>query len=640
MLRIATFFVSVCLISALQAQPELESLMKQELSSRMKLYQAYAKRSNDAGVDIRHVRLWIEPDMSNGKIVNARVDFTFRSKAALPVLELDLRKELQVDSVVYHGSKISFSHSATHLLTLQFPMGILADALDSVSVFYQGTPDMSTRSYSRNVNVSGANISTLSQPYGAHYWWPCRENLIDKIDSLDVILTVDTPYYAVSNGRLVSMNDSNAQRVFHYAHSYPIANYLVAVSFSKYVKYGEQMTLSSTGKPLEIIHHVFPHNDNADNRKKTAATVPIMHLFDSLYGEYPFSREHYGHAQFSWSGGMEHQTMSFMTNFGFDLVAHEMAHQWFGDMVTCGTWKDIWLNEGFATYSNLICYQYMFTASDFRAQLKKNKSDVLSQPDGSVYAYDTGSVSTLFNYRTTYQKGALVLHQLRWYIGDSAYFTGIRHYLRDTLVRYGFARQERLQYHLEQVSGVSLKDYFQDWIMGEGYPQYDILWSQKGKSLEFVITQVPSNAGVSSFEVPIPMRVNGANASVMIRVPVTGLQTVYSVPVDFRVTDVEMDPEEWILAKFKVSFPLSENSAVTLYPNPFNGKIYFSASEFDVLQWELTDACGKSVLSSRSGYSLAKGSIGEIEADALGSGVYFLKLLGPEQTIIKKVIKQ
>lgn len=638
--KIATFFVSLCLITEMSAQDVLEAQLKQEYSAMMKRYHTYSKRSNDAGIDMRFVRIALEPNMNTGAIEHGRVDYTFTSKVNYTSLELDLRKELTVDSVLHNGTKLFFVYTADHLLRINFTSVMPAQTLDSVSVFYHGSPNMSTRAYSRNVNFSGPNISTLSQPYGAHYWWPCRENLIDKIDSLEVVLTVDSLYYAVSNGKLKQIENKGAKRTFHYVHSYPIVTYLVAVSFSRYVKYSEQMTLPSTGRTVELIHHVFPHNDNIDNRNRTSATKPIMHLFDSLFGEYPFVNEHYGHAQFSWSGGMEHQTMSFMTNFNYDLVAHELAHQWFGDMVTCGTWKDIWLNEGFATYCNLLCYDFLFPEGEFRVKVKDVKADVMSQPDGSVYAYDTTTVSTLFDYRTTYQKGAMVLHQLRWYIGDSAFFEGLRQYLNDTLIRYGFARQERLQFHLEQVSGIQLDDYFSDWIMGEGYPQYDIKWSQKGKRLEFVISQVPSDASVSEFNVPLPVFLNGSSANKFIRVPITGLQTLYAIDIDFKVNSIDIDPDEWLLAKFNVQFPINEQGALSLYPNPFNGVLYFSASEFDVNNWTLTDACGRVVMSQTINQTVLKGSIGEINTEALSPGIYFLTLKGPQQTIINKVIKK
>ncbi|MCC6819074.1 MAG: T9SS type A sorting domain-containing protein [Bacteroidia bacterium] len=640
MLKFATISSFLCLIISLGAQTPLESQLKQELTARMKLYSSYSKRSNDGNIDIRHVRLFIEPNMNTGAIVSAKVDIAFSSSLTTSRIELDLRKELIVDSVIYHGQAVSFIHTNTHLLEFDFPSIINANQLDSFSVFYHGAPEMSTRAYFRSVNASGASVSTLSQPYGAHYWWPCRENLIDKIDSLDVILLVDTPYYAVSNGLLVSESVIGTQRSFHYTHSYPVATYLVAVSFSKYVKYVDNMTLGSTGENLSIVHHVFPHNDNLENRQRTAATIPIMHLFDSLFGVYPFSKELYGHAQFAWSGGMEHQTMSFMANFNYDLIAHELGHQWFGDMVTCGTWKDIWLNEGFATYTNLLCYEFLQSKSLFKSKLQDNKEDVLSQTSGSVYAYDTASVSNLFNYRTTYQKGALVLHQLRWVIGDSAFFNGVRLYLQDTLVKYKFAKQERLKFHLEQVSGLNLDSYFNDWILGEGYPIYDIQWEQKGRRLEFIISQTSSSPAVDWFSVPIPVQINGNSVSQNVRVPINGPVSVFSIELDYKVKEVLIDPDEWILAKYELRFPLPDNLAISLYPNPSTGFVYFSANDFEVTNWVLTDATGKLVMDKQFSIHLQKGDIGTIDMNALESGIYFLSLIGENQTIVKKIIKQ
>lgn len=639
MSRLATILFLLCLINGLNAQPFMESYTKQEISRYLQLANAGNKRSADESVDLLHVSLSIQPQMSSGAILKGEVGFTFKTQVTRSELELDLRKPLIVDSVVYHGNSISFVHANNHILTINFPTAISAGAIDSFKVFYRGTPDMSTRSYSRNVNVSGPNVSTLSQPYGAHYWWPCRENLYDKIDSLDVYLTVDTPFYAVSNGVLLSETSSGNTRTFHYSHSYPIVNYLVAVSFSKYVKYKESAFLSSISKPLDIVNHVFPHNDNLENRQRTAATIPMMHLFDSLFGTYPFHKEHYGHAQFSWSGGMEHQTMSFMANFNYDLIAHELAHQWFGDKVTCGTWKDIWLNEGFATYCNLLCYDFLNTDAEWLSKLRDTKEDVMSEPGGSVFANDTTSVSALFNYRTTYQKGAMVLHQLRYLIGDSVFFDALRNYLADTSHAYGFARQDQLKAHFETLYGTSLDDYFNDWIMGEGYPQYDLQWTQKGKKLAFDYVQVPSHPSVDVFNVPVPVLVVGVNATKMLRIPINQLNGKVEFDVDFKVREVVVDPQEQILAKFTLRFPLPDSVALSLYPNPFNGYIYFSSEEMEVSEWEMFNATGQLILSKKYNFPIGQGSIETIDANALSGGVYMLKLKGSDRTIIKKIIK-
>lgn len=628
----------MCLINSSMAQPEMESHAKQELTRYMTLRESSNKRTDDTKVDIKHADLFMFPNMNTGAIRQGYVKFKFKCLNQIFTFDFDLHNNLKIDSVVFHSTRLNVSR-INGVAQAQLPGGLGKNKEDSIEIYYNGTPDMSTRAYFRDVNISGPTIATLSQPYGAHWWWPCRENLYDKIDSLDVRILVDTPFYAVSNGVLQNVINYGPVKLYHYSHSYPIATYLVAVSISKYIKYTDVAYLSSVNKNIDIINHVFPHNDNLDNRNRTAATAPIMHLFDSLFGTYPFHKEHYGHAQFAWSGGMEHQTMSFMANFNYDLVAHELAHQWFGDKVTCGTWKDIWLNEGFATYLNLLCYNFLKPKSEWLSQIKSTQEDVLVETDGSVFAQDTGSVSALFNYRTTYQKGAMVLHQLRYYIGDSAFFNGLRNYLIDPQISYGFSKQDNLKFHLEASSGKDLDDYFNDWIMGEGYPTYQINWSQKGKQFTVSYTQSNSHPSVTNFNVPVPIVLYGTGNEMAYKIQVNGLSDTQSFEVPFKVKEVVVDPDRWLLAKYELTFPLPENIALSLYPNPFTTQINFSSDDVDIEAWELIDACGKTVMSKNYEESLLKGYIETIDAKALADGAYILKIQGSDRTIIKKLIK-
>jgi aminopeptidase N len=637
MLRTATLLFFTCLIFELQAQPIQESLLKTEMMRYGKSRQSI-KRSDPGPIDVRFVELSFEPNMTNGDIIAASAHYVFWTSAGISKMEFDLRKELTVDSVKYQGQKLSFSHSATHLLNVDFPQIINAGSTDSLTIFYHGKTDMSTRAYSRNVNASGPNIATLSEPYHAHYWWPCRENLTDKIDSLNVVLTVDTPYLAVSNGKLVNTAVNGAKRTFEFQHRYPIATYLVAVTFARYHFYIQQAFLPSVNQSLDIRNYVFQHNDLADAKTRTSQTVGVIRLFDSLFGTYPFHKEHYGHAQFSWSGGMEHQTMSFMTNFNFDLIAHELAHQWFGDKVTCGSWKDIWLNESFATYSNFLCYDFLRSDSEWISVLKRNKADVMSLPDGSVYAYDTTSISSIFNYRTTYQKGALVLHQLRWLLGDTIFFKAVKGYLSDTGLAYDFAREKDLRYYFEKESGMSLTDYFNDWIYGEGYPEYDITWAQKGKDLSFHIIQTQSDASVNQFNVPLPLLVRGFNTDTLLRIPMESAITNSEIRLDFRVREVIFDPREWLLAKHVMRFSLPEAN-ITVFPNPFNGFLYLSLEDMDIKDWEIVDATGKEVISKRYEGAVPKGSIEKIDCNSLANGVYLIRIQGDGRNVVKRIVK-
>ena len=639
MFRIATILFFLCLSFKSFSQPIQESMAKSELYRYHLLNQFSNKRTLDENVNIVYAQINLEPDMNTGAIISASVGFNFKTLSNINALSFDLRKELTLDSVVYHGSKISFLHGTNHIVNISLPDVLPQNTFDSVRLFYHGTPNMSTRAYSRSVNASGPNISTLSQPYGAPYWWPCRDNLKDKIDSLDVLLTVDTPYTAVSNGVLISVSNVGAKRVFVFKHRYPIANYLVAVSFSKYNTYTQKAYLNSIQKDLDIVNYVFPHNKLNEVQTQTFETVRIMQLFDSLFGPYPFNKEQYGHAQFSWGGGMEHQTMSFMVNFNYDLIAHELAHQWFGDKITCGTWKDIWLNEGFATYSNLLCYDFLGTEKQWLDVVKKTQEDVMSLPFGSVYANDTTDVNKLFEYRTTYQKGAMVLHQLRWLIGDSAFFQAIRLYLKDQNLAYNFAKQKSLQTYFEGTSKQNLNDYFKDWIYGEGYPNYQIVWQQKGRQFEMSIQQTSSFSQNDTFNVPLPILLKGSNRDTFLRVDVKSLNQLFTIDLNFKVKELVFDPQHWLLVKTQVQFPIGNNDLISVYPNPFNGSIYISAREIQITYFEITDLTGRQVMRMDYDNSIEEGGILKIDMATIADGIYNLKFGNAESSIHQKIIK-
>lgn len=635
---LATILFSLCLTGDLGAQVLLESLAKQEMNRFHNFRHYNAKRSSPGNTDITFVRLSIEPDLQTGEIRSGTVDYTFRTLGVITELDFDLRDEFTVDSVIYRGNQLLFNHD-NRLLMVYFGTSISGGVIDSLSIYYHGQPDMSTRAWIRDVNISGASISTLSQPYGAAYWWPCRENLTDKIDSLDVVLTVDTPYMAVSNGLQTGINDLGNKRIYTYKHRYPIATYLVAVTFSKYASYTQKAWLSSQNKELDIVNYVFLHNDNLDTRNKTFETVKIMRLFDSLFGAYPFHKEQYGHAQFAWGGGMEHQTMSFMVNFNYDLVAHELAHQWFGDKLTCGSWKEIWLNEGFATYANLLCYDFIGNRQQWYHNLRQTKNSVMSLPGGAVYAKDTVDVNQLFDYRTTYQKGAMVMHQLRWLIGDNAFFTSIRQYLQDNSLAYNFVNQKDLQSYFESNSGLNLDDYFNDWIKGEGYPLYVVKWNQKGRKLELNITQSQSINTAPTFNVPLPFLVRGINADTMIRVDINNLNETFSIDLDFKVKELVFDPEEWVLAKALIQFPLGNSDDFLIYPNPFSSDLYLSSSKEVITAVVIYDKLGRLVGSENYHEGIKPGSILALEMDTYASGMYCIVVKTEKSELARLVFK-
>lgn len=633
---IVSFIIWLCFMYKTNAQPEMESLAKSEIKNYTLLKKYSNKRASGQGIDMQYAALVFTVNMNNA-YVNGYVNYHFKTSSNTSSISIDLRNELTVDSIIFRHQKLTFSHSS-HLITIPFNTTISANSTDSLKIFYKGIPNQTTRAYERSLTISGAVIATLSQPYNAHFWWPCRENLSDKLDSIDIKITVDTAYKIASNGILKSITTNGSQHTYFWAHRYPIVTYLVAFAASRYSVYSDYALLPSTNKPIEIQNYVFPH-DEARARTETKETIKIMQLFDSLFGTYPFNKEKYGHAQFTVGGGMEHQTMSFMGNFGYDLIAHELAHQWFGDKITCGTWQDLWLNEGFATYCNLLCYNFL-RPNEWIDQLKNFKRDVLREPNGSVMAKDTSDNGPLFDYRTTYQKGAMVLHQLRWQIGDKAFFDGLKNYLTDQKLAYKFAKENDLKWHFEQTSGKNLTDYFSDWITNEGYPEYKITWQQNGETIKIDIIQTQTHPSVTLFNVDLPIKLNGYNKDTLLRIPINSSTQSFSIQMPFKVNELVFDPQEWLLAKANIIFPFVENTdAITIYPIPFSQEIFITLNTIDINEWQIIDANGKIVLNKKYTEMLLKGNIENINCNTLAAGQYTIVIKNESQTITKKLIK-
>lgn len=622
----------------LNAQFDMESIAKQEILKHRDFFQNQNKRDLKNQIDVLFAELYIQPNLNNGRIEKGSVLYVFKALNTINSLTIDLRQELKVDSIIFKNQRIGFTRSNEMQIRIVLTQNIDLGNIDSIKICYSGTPNMSKRAYFRSVTASGPNIATLSQPYGAHYWWPSFENLNDKIDSININLLVDTPFVGVSNGNLVNTDTIGNKILYQFEHRYPIVTYLVAISVSKYNKYIQKAYLNSVNKEIDIINYVFPHDPIESNQEKTIETVKIMHLFDSLFGAYPFHKEHYGHAQFTMGGGMEHQTMSFMSNFNYDLIAHELAHQWFGDKVTCSSWQELWLNEGFATYLNLLCYDFLKPKSEWIAVLKTFNEDVMRKTNGSVYARDTIDESALFDYRTTYQKGAMILHQLRWQIGDQAFFNALKSYINDVQLSYSFANQNQLKYYLELNSGQNLTKYFNDWVFGEGYPIYKIQWEQKGKTLNLKINQTPSDKSVSQFDIPLPILIKGKNKDSLIRIPIEGLNFEYNIPIDFIVNELIFNPEQDIIAKASIVFPKNNNDLIKLYPNPLISNLFFSVDNADVESILIFDAIGRLVFENKFETIIPSNTISEINLNALKSGIYHIKLKTTDNRIINKTI--
>ncbi|MBP7821311.1 MAG: T9SS type A sorting domain-containing protein [Saprospiraceae bacterium] len=464
-------------------------------------------------------------------------------------LNMDLSTQLAIDSIVFHGQRLSsFTQSGSYALSIQLPAPIANGVKDSITIAYSGAPPSGGfGSFIKTTHNSSPIIWTLSEPFGSEDWWPCKNGLDDKIDSIDVYVTTPPAYRAASNGTLVEETTVGVNKLYHWKHNYAIAPYLVAIAVTDYMQYTDNVLLSN-GTTMPMINYVYPESFTTA-QTGTAKLVQVLQYYDSLFVSYPFATEKYGHAQFGWGGGMEHQTMSFVVNFDWGLLTHELAHQWFGDMVTCGSWEDIWLNEGFATYLEGISRERF--PSQVGTQWYNWKlntlNNIISQPSGSVKVNDTTSVNRIFNGRLTYNKGAYLLIMLRWKLGDEVFYQAVRNYLNSN--KYATAKTPNFKSFLEAASGENLTEFFDDWYYGQGYPKYQLTWQQLTPgTVDLQVNQTTSDPSVDFFEMPIPVLFRGNGVDSLVRLDNTANAQIFTVNLPFEVTSISFDPDLWIVS--------------------------------------------------------------------------------------------
>lgn len=587
--------------------------------------------------NLTYHRLVWAVDPAVNYIQGAVTSYLLPTVSGVDTLHFDLSDSLQVDSVRYHGQLAPFTH-AGEVLRITLPGAIPVGGLDSVTVWYQGAPvGTGFGSFIQSAHDSVPILWTLSEPYGGKDWWPCKNGITDKIDSIDVHVTAPVGNRVASNGVLVSVTPGASVNTHHWRHRHPIATYLIAIAVTNYAAYSNWVPLGSD--TLEVLNYVFPE-DSGGFAFLTPQIGPVIQLFDSLFGSYPYADEKYGHAQFGWGGGMEHQTMSFVVSPDFELGAHELAHQWFGDKVTCGSWQDIWLNEGWATYCSGLCYEHELGSQTWLNFKTQRINQVISAPDGSVFCDDTTSVNRIFNGRLSYGKGAMILNQLRWVIGDSAFFAAARNYMNAPSLAYGFATTDDFIQHMEASSGRSLTSYFADWYYGQGFPTYQINWSMESDTVVLEVNQTASfPSSVPFFALPLPVKVSDGIQDTMLVLDNTSNGQIFRVKVPFTVVSIDFDPDKWIITGPPLTVAMPDPSIsgpyLRYFPNPAHDFVNIRGAELE--RAELYDLAGNLVFAT----DLQRGRfMHRVGLPELASGLYLLRVASHGQYLVRKLVVQ
>ena len=593
---------------------------------------------NQEKIDIKFYELNLDIDFNssrirgsvtvNGVIGNIYPDF----------IELDLYDNMTVDSILQNNIPILYLHENDMLKIPLSDITLDDENLFSLTIFYQGTPDhCGAGGFKFDEHQNIGHVWTLSEAYCARSWWPCKDDPSDKADSVNIIVSVpiEPAYIVASNGLLSSTTINNNKKTYFWKERYPITTYLVSLAIYPYTKWVDQYVSPISSDTMLIEHYVFPDRYEA-SYPNYSLTKDMLSFFSELFGEYPFISEKYGHADFTWGGGMEHQTLSSMGSFSQNLMVHELGHSWWGNLITCKTFNDIWLNEGFARYCQALWAEHMYGREAYFDFMNNHAY----YGAGTIYVENPSSNSQIFSAGLSYNKASWVLHMLRHKVGETMFFDILKSYASNDSLSYNAASTSDFQKVCEDISGLDFEQFFQQWIYGEKYPKYELSWWHEGNGIYNVkIDQVQS---YNFFSMPIDLKFSGSAGPLLVDTTIVIENNNFSQLYEFSgfnflVENVMLDPENWILKEATYSVNEIDNilpdrvEVEKAFPNPFNSKVklsfYINPQFGDThVNVNIFDSRGKIVESLIDNEFMPGYHTTFWNANGKSSGVYFIQL--------------
>ena len=579
--------------------------------------------------------------------------------APLLVLALDLDDHMIVSAVALAaGGPLAFAHPGD-VLNITLPAPVPVNGNVAVDVTYSGTPVATGfGSFTFGTRFGDRFAWSLSEPYGARDWWPCKDHPSDKADSVRVTVTVPSLYRVGSQGLLVSETTVGPNKIYDWKSHYPTASYLVSVAVGEYVRtlgtYTRSPALAVLYGPLSMpLDHLMYDDGTSTVPFGWSNVADCIDVFEDWFGPYPFANEKYGHSETTFGGGMEHQTMTSLGGSSVGLVAHELGHQWYGDNISPRTWPHLWLNEGFATYAELLYYEARASTypGQFEAILGIRYNTALDAA-GTLVLEDTTSVGNMFDGARVYAKGGVVLHMLRKVIGDVAFKNTMRAYTADPATQYGNATTDDFKRVAEQQSGMDLDQFFYQWVTnGFGVPFYRSFsfWQPSpGGGYDVWTTleqwQDMPYSNIDVFVMPIDIDVQTTSGTERFRVQNDQRHQVFALHVANQPTGVAIDPDYWILRPVEIFSDVRQTPSLTtivsLAPNPAHDQLHLDytlghESRVDV---EVFDVTGRRVLSRPSVTAAAGPRTESINVRALAAGVYFLRIKSTQGQATRKFV--
>ncbi len=636
-----SFLILLLFISALSAQDVIE----RHSGVLQKEQQAYYKMAagninpNTLNYDLRYQRMDLELNPAQS-MVSGSVTSHFIPNQSMNAIYFDLSHAVPVSQVLYHGVSIPFQQLPTKELRIDFVAARPANVLDSLTIHYAGAPDLTYNALKTSMQNGVPIMASLNEPYGAQDWFPTKQSLNDKIEKFDFKITTPDTFSVAANGLLMSETAlPNNRKLTFWRTNYPMTAYLAAVSITNFTKLNDVIG----NPPIPFVNYVYP-TTAADPAKMANIewTKQAMITFENYFGAYPFRNEKYGHMEFDYGGTcMEHQTMSSMSSWGRGVIAHELAHQWFGDKVTCKTWNDIWINEGFAVFGEHVAYEkILLSPSAFLQYLQGQKDYITSVDNGSTYVPDASlmNVGRIFHGRLTYAKGGYLLRMIKWMVSDPVFYNALQQYHVRPNLAYNYASVDDFKASFLQSTGRDLTEFFNDWYYNQGHPTYNITWNQlPNQSIAFRVNQTQSHASVSYFDMQLPIRVNGTHGEVAYFAPNNTVNNEYFVfPLNFTVASVDFNYEFQILEKNStVTRDLTMNVAETglqefvIYPVPAGDELNIKGIDRTV-PYKIFSADGRLVKNGKYNPETA------INVSELVKGAYIINIDGRSVKFTKK----
>lgn len=583
--------------------------------------------------------------------VNGTAGFHATVVEDLDTIQFELFSSHVVTEVRLNGVSVPYIHLNNNI---KVEAALIASDAFDIYVDYGGTPPNSSSNPFGGGGMSNDSSPTwgnqvtwsLSESFAAYEWFPCKQSLTDKADSVDVSITVANNLMAGSQGLLVSTIDNgDGTQTFNWESRYPIVYYLISVAVAEYVEYNIYANPTGATNPILVQNFIYNNPNTLPNfQTRIDNTVDFLEHFSDLFGLYPFEQEKYGHCMAPLSGGMEHQTMTTQGFFQDWLTAHELGHQWFGDHVTCNSWADIWVNEGFASYSEYIMYEE-FDPGQEVTDMEDRHSFIMSQPNGSVWVEDSLNESRIFSSRLTYDKGAAIVHTLRFLIDDDAEFYQA---LRDFQTTYSHGTASGLDFKAsaETSTGLDFTEFFEDWYFGEGYPTYGVTYNLIGEELHIELGQSTSMPGITPyFRNDLELLVSRTIGDTIIRLPVSFATQQYIVNINSTDgTITEIDPNNWIINDDNgivldntfeyVGVKENEFISAKIYPNPSNGPVTIQMSDNKSYVLKLISQEGKFIKSINFNGQIT------LNTDEIAKGNYLIQIESVDgASITRKLLK-